>query len=64
MIQFCEIVNMGGSIRIVTRQSGSDVFDDPIEFSINTEINSVEELITIIKNHLDNGNLYSSSGRG
>ena len=62
MIQFCEIVNMGGSIRVITRQSGSDVFDDPIEFSIDAEINSVEELITIIKNHLDDASLDGIRG--
>lgn len=53
---------MGGSIRVITRQSGSDVFDDPIEFSIDAEINSVEELITIIKNHLDDASLDGIRG--
>lgn len=52
MIQFCEIVNLGGSIRIVTKNSDSEEFNEPIEFNINIEINTLEELVTIIKNTL------------
>ena len=57
MIQFCEIVNLGSSIRIVTRQSGNENFDEPIEFAVDAEINSIEDLITTIKSYLDNANL-------
>ena len=53
MIQFCEIINLGNSIRIVTKQTGSDIFDEPIEFEITDEINSFEELINVIKSYLD-----------
>jgi hypothetical protein len=45
MIQFCEIINRGTSIRIVTRDSENENFNDPIEFEINVELNSLEELI-------------------
>lgn len=48
---------MGDSIRIVTKNSDSEEFNEPIEFSVETEINTLEELITIIKNTLDNANL-------
>jgi hypothetical protein len=58
MIQFCEIINRGTSIRIVAKDSSSEEFDEPIEFDIDVEINSFEELVTTIKNHLDNGNLF------
>lgn len=57
MIQFCEIVNFGNAIRIVAKQAGSDVFDEPIEFEITDEVVSFEDLINAIKNHLDNANL-------
>lgn len=57
MIQFCEIVNFGNAIRIVTKQAGSDVFDEPIEFEITDDVVSFEDLINAIKNHLDNANL-------
>lgn len=53
MIQFCEIVNFGNAIRIVTKQADSDVFDEPIEFEITDEIVSFEDLINAIKNHLE-----------
>jgi len=53
MIQFCEIINMGNSIRITTKNSDTQEFNEPIEFSVDTEINTLEELITIIKNTLE-----------
>jgi hypothetical protein len=55
MIQFCEIINSGTSIRIVTRDSDSQEFNEPIEFDIDVEVNTLEELILEIKNYLDNG---------
>jgi hypothetical protein len=55
MIQFCEIINRGTSIRIVTRDSENENFNDPIEFEINVELNSLEELIFSINNFLNNG---------
>jgi hypothetical protein len=53
MIQFCEIINRGTSIRIVTRDSDNQEFNEPIEFEINVEINSFEELVLTIKNYLE-----------
>lgn len=53
MIQFCEIINLGNSIRIVTKQSDSDVFDEPIEFEITDGVVSFEDLINAIKKHLE-----------
>lgn len=61
MIQFCEIINRGTSIRIVTRDSDTEEFNEPIEFDINVEINTLEELVLTIKNYLDNANLDRSS---
>lgn len=57
MIQFCEIISFGSFIRIVTKQAGSDVFDEPIEFEITDEVVSFKDLINAIKNHLDNADL-------
>ena len=57
MIQFCEIINRGTSIRIVTRDSDNQEFNEPIEFDIDVEVNTLEELVIAIKNHLDNANL-------
>jgi hypothetical protein len=54
MIQFCEIINRGTSIRIVTRDSDNQEFNEPIEFEIDVEVNSFEELILSIKNYLEN----------
>jgi hypothetical protein len=56
MIQFCEIINRGTSIRIVTRDSDTEKFNEPIEFDTEVEINTLEELVLAIKNYLDNGN--------
>jgi hypothetical protein len=53
MIQFCEIINRGTSIRIVTRDSDSEEFNEPIEFDVDVEIHTLEELVTTIKNYLD-----------
>ena len=61
MIQFCEIINRGTSIRIVTRDSDTEEFNEPIEFDINVEINTLEEFVLTIKNYLDNANLDRSS---
>ncbi len=54
MIQFCEIINTGTNIRIVTRDSENENFNDPIEFEIDVEVNSFEEIILSIKNYLEN----------
>jgi len=61
MINFCEIINTGTKIRIVTKQSDNDHFDEPIEFEITEEITTFEQLITTIKTYLDNANLDRSS---
>ncbi len=58
MIQFCEIINTGTSIRIVTRDSDNQEFNEPIEFDIDVEVNTLEELVLTIKNYLDNGSVY------
>jgi hypothetical protein len=57
MIQFCEIINTGTSIRIVTRDSDSQEFNEPIEFNVEVEVNTLEELVVTIKNYLDNATL-------
>ena len=54
MIQFCEIINRGTSIRIVTRDSNNQEFNEAIEFDVEVEIHTLEELVTVIKNHLEN----------
>ena len=54
MIQFCEIINRGTSIRIVTRDSDTEEFNEPIEFEVDVEANTLEELVLTIKNYLDN----------
>lgn len=61
MIQFCEIINRGTSIRIVTRDSDNEEFNEPIEFDVEVEVNTLEELVTAIKNYLDNANLERSN---
>ena len=61
MIQFCEIINNGTSIRIVTRDSNNQEFNEPIEFEFDVEVNTLEELVLTIKNYLDNVNLDRSS---
>jgi hypothetical protein len=61
MIQFCEIINRGTSIRIVTRDSDTEEFNEPIEFDVDVEVNTLEELVLTIKNYLDNVNLDRSS---
>lgn len=53
MIQFCEIINRGTSIRIVTRDSDNDEFNEPIEFNVEVEVNTLEELLIAIKNYLE-----------
>jgi hypothetical protein len=53
MIQFCEIINRGTSIRIVTRDSDNQEFNEPIEFDVDVEVNTLEELIIAIKNYLE-----------
>ena len=61
MIQFCEIINRGTSIRIVTRDSNNEEFNEPIEFDTEVEVNTLEELVLAIKNYLDYANLDRSS---
>jgi hypothetical protein len=61
MIQFCEIINRGTSIRIVTRDYNTEKFNEPIEFDTEIEVNTLEELIITIKDYLDNVNLDRSS---
>ncbi len=55
MIQFCEIINTGTKIRIVTRDSDNQEFNEPIEFDVDVdvEIHTLEELVLTIKNYLD-----------
>ena len=61
MIQFCEIINRGTSIRIVTRDSDNQEFNEPIEFDVEVEVNTLEELVLAIKNYLDNANLEGNN---
>jgi hypothetical protein len=61
MIQFCEIINRGTSIRIVTRDSDNEEFNEPIEFDVEVEVNTLEELVLTIKNYLDNVNLVRNN---
>jgi hypothetical protein len=61
MIQFCEIINTGTSIRIVTRDSDNQEFNEPIEFDVDVEVNTLEELVLTIKNYLDNANLEGNN---
>jgi hypothetical protein len=61
MIQFCEIINRGTSIRIVTKNSDSEEFNEPIEFDITNEVNTLDELVLTIKNYLDNVKVDRSS---
>jgi len=55
MIQICEIINRGTSIIIGTKDSDSNQPNEPIEFDVDVEVNTLEELILVIKNYLDNG---------
>ncbi len=64
MIQYIEIVNRGTSIKIVTKDSNSDGFNEPIEIDVNTEVNTLEEIVTTIKNYIDNGNIHRDTIRG
>jgi hypothetical protein len=57
MIQFCEIINRGTSIRIVTKNSDSEEFNEPIEFDITNEVNTLDELVLTIKNYLEDGSI-------
>jgi hypothetical protein len=61
MIQFCEIINRGTSIRIVTKDSDNEEFNEPIEFDVTTEVSTLDELVLTIKNYLDNANVDRSS---
>ena len=53
MIQICEIINRGTSIRIATKDSESNQPNEPIEFDTEVEVNTLEELIIVIKNYLE-----------
>lgn len=61
MIQFCEIINRGTSIRIVTRDADNQEFNEPIEFDIDVEVNTLEELVIAIKNYLENAYLEGNN---
>jgi hypothetical protein len=61
MIQICEIINRGTSIRIATKDSESEQANEPIEFDVDVEVNTLEELVLTIKNYLDNANLDRSN---
>jgi hypothetical protein len=61
MIQFCEIINRGTSIRIVTRDSDNQDFNEPIEFDVDVEVNTLDELVLTIKNYLENVTVDRSS---
>ena len=54
MIQFCEIINFGNTIRYVTRQAGSNEFDEPVEIEIEEGVTDLSQILTIILNHLSN----------
>jgi hypothetical protein len=64
MIQFCEIINRGTIIRIATKDFDSNQPNEPIEFDVDVEVNTLEELVSTIKNYLDNGSLHGSPSRG
>jgi hypothetical protein len=53
MIQYIEIINFGDQIRIVTKNEGSNEFNEPIVISnVETPCISLEEILTEIKNRL------------
>ena len=64
MIQYIEIINFGDQIRIVTKDEGSSEFNEPIEFNLSIEVNTFEEIIATIKNHLDNGSIHMGGING
>lgn len=64
MIQICEIINRGTSITIATKDIDNNQPNERIEFDIDVEVNTLEELVSTIKNYLDNGNIHSSASRG
>lgn len=55
MIRFAEIINYGNSIRIVTQDSDSSEYNEPIEFEHTEEIETIELLIEVIQNHFNSG---------
>lgn len=55
MIKFAEIINYGNSIRIVTQDSQTNEYNEPIEFEHDQDIETLEQLLQIIQNHLTNG---------
>lgn len=55
MIRFAEIINYGNSIRIVTQDSDSSGYNEPIEFEHTEEIETIERLIEVIQNHFNSG---------
>jgi hypothetical protein len=55
MIKFAEIINYGNSIRIVTQDSDSSEYNEPIEFEHTEEIETIEQLIEVIQNHFNSG---------
>lgn len=57
MIHFCEITINENHIRLVTKDIENSYYNEPIEFEINGNVNTIEEIITEIKNYLDNANL-------
>ncbi len=52
MIQYIEIVNFGNQIRVVTKTEGASEFDTPIVIELETPCDSLEEILTEIKNRL------------
>jgi hypothetical protein len=52
MIQYIEIVNFGDQIRIVTKNEGSNEFNEPIVIDVETPCILLEEILTEIKNRL------------
>ena len=55
MIKFAEIINSGNHIRIVTQDSDSSEYNEPIEFEHTEEIETIEQLIEVIRNHFNSG---------
>jgi len=52
MIQYIEIINFGDQIRIVTKNEGSNEFNEPVIIDVKTPCISLEEILTEIKNRL------------
>lgn len=52
MIEIVEIINFGNGLRIVSKKSGQDP-EEPIFIDVNSENFDLLQIITEIKNHLE-----------